>query len=516
MKKSYLISVLLIAFSLPAYAQEEGQSTEAEPSQQPVAASAANDSGMSEETRAELEALRKELDELRHVVEEEKAEHEEEDVDAHEDGDDHDGEDDGDHDDEKKKLWVPIFSLMGDFYVQYAYHDDEVYSGDNRTGFYFRNLEIAIQSEIADEVYALIALHMTNEELHLESGYVYWSNVTPWLGLTFGVFREKFGRNNEIHSPEMNQFDRPIVIREYLGDEGLVATGFAMTFRLPKYKSYSAVIDLQIANSTNTSLFSGEFFNPAPTGVIHLENIWEKERTEVRFGLSGMFGANNSWGVTSESGSYVVVDEDPVDENGEPIPDEDGKPVWYIEEAEVEMEEQEPFNDEDWRYTAMAAMDLTAGWRYGKEKEQNVMWQSEFMYIYKEAFNEHLREKDVIHALGGYSYLQWRFIKNLAVGVRGDVVQPLDFDNEGRFTWAVTPYITWYQNSHLRIRAQYSYNDWAEGPEDHGDEDGHGHGGSRVVGVEHLAILQVTFAIGEGDLGAETPQRVRGGHFHAH
>jgi hypothetical protein len=44
----------------------------------------------------------------------------------------------------------------------------------------------------------------------------------------------------------------------------------------------------------------------------------------------------------------------------------------------------------------------------------------------------------------------------------------------------------------------------------------HGHGGERVVGGEHLAILQVTFAIGAGDLGAETPQRIRGGAFHAH
>jgi hypothetical protein len=229
-----------------------------------------------------------------------------------------------------------------------------------------------------------------------------------------------------------------------------------------------------------------------------------------------MFGANNNWGELSESGgTYVLVDENPVDENGDPVLDEDGNPVVYIEEAEVEMEEGKPVNDDDWRLTAMAAMDLTVGWRYGPELKRNVLWQSEYMYIFKEAYDAHEGEKGEIHAMGAYSYLQWRFIKNLAVGVRGDVVQPLDFDNEDRLTWGVTPYITWYQNSHLRIRAQYSYTDWAQGPESHAEHD-HGHGGERVVGVEHLAILQVTFAIGEGDLGAETPQRVRGGAFHAH
>jgi hypothetical protein len=229
-----------------------------------------------------------------------------------------------------------------------------------------------------------------------------------------------------------------------------------------------------------------------------------------------MFGANNEWGVPSESeGSYVIIDENPVDENGDPILDEDGNEVVYIEEAEVEMEEEEPVNDDDWRLTAMGAMDLTVGWRYGKELERNVMWQSEFMYIYKEDYDAHHGEKGVIRAMGAYSFLQWRFIKNLAVGFRGDVAQPLDFDNEGKVTWGVTPYLTWYQNAHLRIRAQYSYTDWAAGPESHGDDSGHAHGGERVIGGEHVALLQITFSIGEGDLSGETPQRIRG-RSHAH
>ncbi|MCP4197858.1 MAG: hypothetical protein GY762_11980 [Proteobacteria bacterium] len=529
MKKIYLLSVLFFALSTTAYAQEKAPEPEAEASDN------------SDDIRAELDALRKEVAELRHEVAEKEEGHESASENAHEEEDEHEGDEDGEHNEDeqdlhqeqhedakgeqseddhdkedKRKWWIPRFTLMGDFYGQYAYHDGEIYSGENRTGVFFDNMEIELESELAKDVSAVITIDFSEEGVELETGYVIWRKITPWFGLAFGRFRQTFGRNNEIHSPEMNQFDRPIVIRQYFGDHGLIGDGLAATFLFPKHNSYTGKVEIEVTNGNNDTMFAGEFFS-APAGLVHLTNIWNVNKTtEVNFGLSGMLGTNNEWGAPPEpEPESVTVNLEPTDPTNDQSTEYEMTVVEEDDHDEEDHGEEKPVNDTDWRLSALAGADLTAEWRWGKDNEKSVMWRSEFIYAYKEEYNPEIAANDEIHAFGGYSYVQYRFIKNLAAGIRGDVAQPLVFDNKGKVTWGVSPYITWYQNSHLRLRLQYSYIDWAEGPE--GGPGGHeGHSEfHNPVGAEHLALLQVTFSIGAHGLAGDTPQRIRGkGHGH--
>jgi hypothetical protein len=58
-------------------------------------------------------------------------------------------------------------------------------------------------------------------------------------------------------------------------------------------------------------------------------------------------------------------------------------------------------------------------------------------------------------ALGAYSYVEGLLRRNLYAGLRYDWVEdPLAPEER---TWALEPYLTWWQSEYVRLRAAYQY-----------------------------------------------------------
>jgi hypothetical protein len=76
-------------------------------------------------------------------------------------------------------------------------------------------------------------------EVAVEEGYVnikklpFWSQNPLGMRLKVGRFRPLFGKTNILHTHDLPTTMRPLVIEEFLGEEGFVQNGFSGTFYIP-------------------------------------------------------------------------------------------------------------------------------------------------------------------------------------------------------------------------------------------------------------------------------------------
>ena len=366
----------------------------------------------------------------------------------------------------------PEISVVGDLFARFVSQGGALNSETARTGFFPRVLGIHFQSNLDPFSFAKMVVGVTPTQVVLGEMYVTWNAVTPWLSLTFGKFHQQFGVVNRWHAPGLDQFAYPLVLQEHFGDP-LNQTGVAAVFLMPPMWADVLELEVQITNGQNAKLFSGNFFS-IPSGLVHLRSYWDLNRdTYLEFGLSGLVGVNNAWG--------KPVQEDPVpaqlyDESGNEVTfyDADGNPLPMVTGPGATSVQ----NDDDWRLSVVGGADLTINWEpVNRAKYKGFTWRTEFLYAYKQVQDDTGGDA-VITSFGAYSYMQHKPIRNWIFGVRGDVTQPFVLKNDGKFTWGVVPYITWWQSPWVRFRLEYDHIHWFEGE------------------PEHRAMLQVTFSAG--------------------
>ncbi|MBN2801485.1 MAG: hypothetical protein JXR91_00170, partial [Deltaproteobacteria bacterium] len=366
----------------------------------------------------------------------------------------------------------PELSVVGDIYGQYVNQNKQVYSNYGRTGFFPRVMALHLQANLDPYSVAKIAIEVKPDEVELDEAYVTWSAVTSWMSLTAGKFHQQFGVVNRWHAPSLDQFSFPLVILEHFGGP-LNQTGISADFLLPKMWADLQEIELQITNGQNEKLFSGDFFS-IPSALLHMRNYWDlTPDTYLEFGLTGVIGVNNQIGKTVERDE---VETQLYNENGNPVNfyDENGEKVSVLKQPG----ETTVVNDKDWRLTAVGGGDLTINWEPSNQaKYKGFTFRSEFLYAYKQV-KDALGNDREIKSFGGYSYMQVKPARSWILGVRGDFTTPFELENRDKYTWAVVPYITWWQSPWVRFRLQYNYIDWADQPK------------------EHRVLLQMTFSAG--------------------
>src|SRR5205085_12527088 len=79
---------------------------------------------------------------------------------------------------------------------------------------------------------------------------------TPPLGrkIKVGRFRTAFGLNNISHTHDLPQSDRPLVIQEFLGAEGMVANGIGTSSFLPSPGDTALELNLQVLQGGNSNV----------------------------------------------------------------------------------------------------------------------------------------------------------------------------------------------------------------------------------------------------------------------
>ena len=305
----------------------------------------------------------------------------------------------------------PEISLTGDMYGQHIFNDNG-FTEKTRTGAYFRGIGLHMQGNLDPFSFIKVAISFTPHHVHFGEAYITWTNALPQIGITAGKFRQQFGVVNRWHVHALDQFDFPLAMTTLLGPAGLNQIGISFDWTMPSFLADANSLVLQITNGQNEQLFSGEMFS-FPATLFHFNNYWDLSRnTYLDLGFTGMIGENNERGY-DDTGALVL---------------------------------------ENNRTTVLGGVDLTLFWEPVNQALYNsFIWRSELFYVDKK-----LDDGD-IKALGGYSYVEYKFHEQWQIGTRFDYTQPFEENNSSKHSYQIVPYITWWQSHWVKLRLQYSY-----------------------------------------------------------
>lgn len=306
----------------------------------------------------------------------------------------------------------PEISVTGDAYGQGVFNDDG-FTGNARTGGYFRVLGLHFQSNLDPFSFAKVAVEINPEGIELGEAYATWTEVIKNVSMTAGKFRQQFGVVNRWHAHGLDQFDFPLPLTTILGGDGLNQTGLSFEWLMPSLWANANSLTLEVTNGQNDQLFSGEMFS-FPSILAHLKNYYDiTPNTYLELGFTGLAGKNNFRGY---------------DENGLKVL-------------------------EDNCSTYVGGIDFTLMWEpLNQAHYHSFLFRSEFYYAHKELLNDRK-----IKAWGGYAYGEYKFNERFYSGIRFDYSLPFVEDNNGKNMTQIVPYITWWQSHWVRFRLQYNY-----------------------------------------------------------
>jgi hypothetical protein len=301
----------------------------------------------------------------------------------------------------------PEISVTGDMLGKYL-SEAPHYTEEERSGFSLRVVEVAVQSNLDPFSMAKVILEFSPEEIALAEAYATWINPLPQLNITAGKFKQQFGVLNRWHAHALDQISYPLPIEMFMGEEGLIQTGLSVNWLMPSLIAQVNELTIQVTNSENAILFSGEKYS-LPATLLHLKNYYDLDPdTYFEWGVSGIAGTNDSLGLDL---------------------------------------------DQNHRWTYLAGLDLTLSWSpLNRALYKGITWRSELFYVRKE-----LAGPDPVKAFGAYSYLDYRLGQRWIAGLRGDLAQPLESGNKDQYLWKIVPYFTFWQSEYVYFRFEFSH-----------------------------------------------------------
>jgi hypothetical protein len=275
------------------------------------------------------------------------------------------------------------------------------------------------------------------EEPAVEEAYITHGGLPGELQAKAGRLRPKIGKATTTHGERLETVDYPLVVRRFLGTEGLFRTGLELTGFLPT--PWTAVThELTVGAMEGGVGEGGTLFGATrrrPSFYGHLKNFWDISET-----------SNAELGAT-----YLVGSKDA---------------------------------DARWEVNALG---LDATLTHFVTPTNKLKWQNEaYLQDRDESFS--IAEGDARtdftgHPWGWYSLLDYRLSPRLGIGGRFDYVEPIDADpallaRHAETAWS--GYLTLYQSEFARWRVQFRHTNFATG----GDDNALFAQGSFIIGVD--------------------------------
>jgi len=311
-------------------------------------------------------------------------------------------------------------------------------SGEN-----FRMAGIHMQSEMDPYSFGKLTFAAKEGAFEMGEAYAVFSNMIPGATLTAGKFRSQFGVINRWHLPALDSCIHPISLSTILGPGGIAGKGFSIDYNLKKPWADANEITFQLQRADNPYLFSGANSGHIPSALLHIKNYYDLSRDKYfELGLTAMIGPNNRFGVTTPAGEVF---------------------------------------DEPGRYTKLAGLDLTYFYEpVNMAKYKNFLWRAELFHVNKEITNALSGKNENINTFGGYTYIQRKTSEQWEHGLKFDYTHPFQVDNKRFRTYAISPYINFWQSPWVRTRFQYDYIN----------------SNFAMQKVEHRANVQLTWSFG--------------------
>jgi len=295
----------------------------------------------------------------------------------------------------------PDISVIGDV----LFHAGRNEENRRQDRFQFREVELALSNPVDPYGRADFFIHTHEHEGEWHAGLCegYFTLLTlPYdLQSRVGKFRSSFGKANQMHTHNMPWVNRPKVIENFFGEEGLNEVGAEVSWLVPNPWDNYTELTFQVQNNGNEASFAGEHANDLMY-VTHLKNFFDiNNDSSVELGGSFATGANAA---------------------------DDGEHRTNIE-----------------------GIDLTYKWRPAQQGlYQSLTWMNEMLFSQKDQGAE-----DTVNSHGFYSSLEYQFCRRWSVFGRYDYSQfP---DDSKSYEDAYSTGLTFRQSEYCFWRLQYEH-----------------------------------------------------------
>jgi len=162
-------------------------------------------------------------------------------------------------------------------------------TGVQTENFEPREFEVGFQSALDPYSHTKIFISFENGSVGVEEGYAYWIGLPGHLRLDLGKYRQQFGELNRWHLHAVPETEYPLVLRTYLGEDGLGGTGLSL------YRAFGGLGTHEVTLQVTRSESDAELFGNSgrPSYLAHLLNFWQLNRsTYMQLGGSILYGTN--------------------------------------------------------------------------------------------------------------------------------------------------------------------------------------------------------------------------------
>jgi hypothetical protein len=290
----------------------------------------------------------------------------------------------------------PAMSLNGLFLGTYNSQGDYDSTKTDRTGLEVQEVEMRLAANIDYWLRGDFTLSIEGTSVIEVEEAIAEALVARNLNIRAGKFFVPFGKHNQLHTHAFPFIDKPIVIEEILGEEGLNEVGLGLSYLLPT--DWYSQFTFQLLEGDNENQFNG----PAGSDFAYL----------IR--------QNNLWDINDEStmelgGSYVY--------------------------GKNSLEPPNSFDNE----THLAGGDITFKWKpAGREAYKTLIWQTEFIGSFREQTQE-----------GWYTMILHQFAKEWWVqGRYSGYTIPHGSNKEDKNQWSAL--LAWAPSEFSAVRLQYN------------------------------------------------------------
>jgi hypothetical protein len=229
--------------------------------------------------------------------------------------------------------------------------------------------------------------------VEVEEAYLYWVGLPGGIGLKLGKFRQEVGLYNRWHTHALFEVERPLAVRELLGEDGLIQTGASVQLPAVRTGRGTHTLTLETTTASNEALFD------ASGQLSHLgrfTTFWDAGRSVYfQLGATGVIGRNTEADFVSR---LVGID---------------AQFRWAPPNRRMDTDLQ-----------------LKGEWYFAERETAGVP----------------------VRAKGGYGQANFRFARQWVIGTRVDWVDPYD---PAPNLLQVAPSISWWQSEWVRLRLQY-------------------------------------------------------------
>ena len=314
--------------------------------------------------------------------------------------------------------------VTGDFVGAFAPHNVEKSGagtfGTRTNRFFPREVELNLFGQIDPFARAEVRIEAGEEDPGAETKVSLAEAAITLLTLPYGFqaklgqMRNRFGLTNVIHEHDLPFVDRPNVLRNFFGEEGLVEKGAEVTW-VPDFLPFYLEALAGVFNGDNETAFGrGRITNPLVTG--RLRTFFELSDTSaIQLGISGAHGE------TSERQNSTILG---YDAKYKYRPD-----GWLHPLLTVSSEGLYSIR----RVVSSESVDIVDP-DTGETQAQLVT------------------KRQTRDAFGWYLQGELQPVRRWAFGARYDASQ---FPTQPGFEWAIGPYVSFFPSEFLRFRLAY-------------------------------------------------------------